>query len=941
MSNKRDLSSGYASSATLPPGTARPSMQQLLAAHSPSPSPSPVSVNLPRSRPSSASSATHSEPGTPLESPLSATEPGHFFPGHHHHSANQLHTLATHHSNNNAAAAPLQSTHIQDAVQVNDVLFSRRLEHELLQPLPLLSPLSFDPLSFIQSTFPDTSVDKAGQLHGYVTQLHTTIQKLFENKYIREDKTAEHTHVLRCIEESSETYKGLLESVRAMCDSIESDQAEKAAVRQTPPRKESTAELQSDRELLTAVKRHMIMTLRALRNLHVLIDAVDSLLDLVEAGDYSNVRRDMEAILEIFSTLQQYEKQPIMQQLRECVNKHLLQLKKDLFAELRLILPHITDDLNFQRLHDSFTLIEELFGEPSIPGRTDLISWFAQMRLKPFHEMIRRRNARRNTKGGTVENLALEPLFKWMQEEMEQFNSQYVNVFPAHWCVPQVLLYYFTKELTKHVHETLRTVNDRQIDLLRPLQAVKEYEKWVIQQYGKEINERELCAAGLIELEPTTKQPQQRPIVSSNSTPSLSVYAVQNNAGAAPSTPNGNAKPKDAGNGAAPPAAAGTPSGPPNKRNSLSITVNPSAVNAFNQTSAPVSAGPSVKSEPMPPASAGVSSSPVLTSAASPATPQPPVTVTVTAPDNNTNGIAMPVGKGFEVHSALSACFDPYLMVFVEIESEKIDDVISHMEDPDQWSVMQGNSKSKPRFVGCDKMLLLAQKSIKLYSQLFQNECFNALVSEFKRGLIEYLRTVERRLPSLEEFTDQQINYVVVSMDTADYINERMASLSAAITKIIDETYKDYIDFSSVQSVVSEVLNRCMQLIKQYILHKLEPAFRAMAKTQWDSGNAVVDEHPFMKQMLSILRRELTGLAHIVSDAHLHAWMWLPVSASLAHDASVLSVCHRLFCVCRLPSLTSVPHSSALLSLTFGHTCKNVARSQRQLHSSCCWMSHK
>lgn len=379
--------------------------------------------------------------------------------------------------------------HIESSHEVADILFTRRLETELLQGVGQLQALSFDPLQFVESTFPDVSIDRGGKLHGYIVQLRSTVQKLFANKIVRNDHTTDHIHILKCIEECTDTYRGLLESVKAMSESIEAEEKSLNDKSQTPLRRDSKSDIVSDRLQLSAIRKHIIYTLRAFRNLHFAVESIDMLADLVDSRDFSNIRRLFDGFDYVFGSLTPYQTQPLIKELIQHVEVLKSQIKKDLFEELRIILPHITDNLNIQRLIDSCLLIDELFSDPGCAGKVDLCSWFIQMRLKPFTEILRKR-AMKNSK--MIENLSLEPLFKWLQDELAIINVEYRDIFPADWRMEQLLIYSFTSQLAKYISETLKNANDRQIDLFKPLQACKEFEKWIIKEFGTSITEQEV-----------------------------------------------------------------------------------------------------------------------------------------------------------------------------------------------------------------------------------------------------------------------------------------------------------------------------------------------------------------------------------------------------------------------------------------------------------------
>jgi len=94
--------------------------------------------------------------------------------------------------------------------------FGRRVRELLAQPLPQHQPLAFKPIEWVNATFPHERAAAGGTLGDYLIQFHRSVRDLSRMRAVSSDPAIGHALVLHALEGMSESYMGLMETVKEM-----------------------------------------------------------------------------------------------------------------------------------------------------------------------------------------------------------------------------------------------------------------------------------------------------------------------------------------------------------------------------------------------------------------------------------------------------------------------------------------------------------------------------------------------------------------------------------------------------------------------------------------------------------------------------------------------------------------------------------------------------
>ena len=435
--------------------------------------------------------------------------------------------------------------------------FGARVQELLGASVPQPAPLSFIPLDWVQTTFPHLELIAGSKLEGYIKQLKRTVRDLAKTREVMSDGEPNHPLVLHALEGMVEAYLGLFDSIKEMikfqgvelkafhaanpdaavnaalaaaqkamatdsngnangtATSPSSAAATAAAASASPASPVSAVEMQrqildSDHSTLTSIKRHCVRTLRALRNLHVLVCAVDCLKDILADKEFRCARLTFQAITDIYNTLTLYSKLTLLSQLNDHVDIYKAHLRKEIFQAFREHVgkmlegtlpgmpPAVRNKLiaqgkdvttprmiSLSKLHHCCKLIDLLY---SSVERKELVKWWVSVQIHAYQQQVTRKvfgdttgqsSPTVYTASGALAGFEpLEKQFAWIWAELkDMYDAEYAQVFPRGWYVDALFVRRFFETLRLQIASTLEADEKRIKDENETRRAVSEAKK--------------------------------------------------------------------------------------------------------------------------------------------------------------------------------------------------------------------------------------------------------------------------------------------------------------------------------------------------------------------------------------------------------------------------------------------------------------------------------
>ena len=347
-------------------------------------------------------------------------------------------------------------------------IFSPQLQTALQEVLPSADPLdspSFDPIAYINASFPDESSLAGNKLDVFLSGLRKQVKQY--NDIITRD-VREHSCTRSVTRDAIDHATASITQLFNKIKQIKDKAAESEVMVQ---------EICKDIRSLDHAKRHLTATIIALRNLHMLVSAVGQLDYMVAEKQYRDAARLIRAIDDLFSLFVSYKHIDKIQQLDSAVNRTKELCKEQLQHEFHRLLPtlqpvakqsrHTMDDeppaavdedeqkATRQQLAEACMLIEVL----DATFKQSIFLWFSSLLLEDYVALYSY-----GKEGATIEQI--DRRYAWCKRMIRNYDDTYLSVFPVDWEMPAYVATQFCKMTKQHITKILQgnpKVSHRQI----------------------------------------------------------------------------------------------------------------------------------------------------------------------------------------------------------------------------------------------------------------------------------------------------------------------------------------------------------------------------------------------------------------------------------------------------------------------------------------------
>lgn len=650
------------------------------------------------------------------------------------------------------------------------------------------------------------------------------------------------------------------------------------------------AELAQDHAALQSVKRHCVKTLRALRNVHVLVSGVDALRDIIADKEFHSARLAFAAITDLFATLTAYSRLPVLRSLNGHVECYKAALRKEIFSAFRehlgasyLAAPSNTGAkaakiVSLSRLHHCARLIDLLY---SSVERKELVKWFVAVQIQSYNQLVARRtfgDVLTPTLGANGQPTGFELLDKqlaWVWSELKSmWDDEYVQVFPSQWYVDALFVRKYFEILRLQVSTTLEAQEQRIKDENETRRALTEAKK-----------------ARAIMMEMNRMQ-------HSGSSTNLSGQR-SGGAGNAAAAANGRAKP--ATDPAAPQRPNGASDSPPASRPGLAHS------SSFSGSSP--DAGSTIDGDDKPlqfdfykPLLRTIEfenqmRARWLNEHSDVNLTEDDLFVVLGTVENPALGGDPALAKNpppypFQFAGYISSAFHPYLPHMLRSERTRFYNFLEALDEEEQWEV-ESAEISTCHFSAATKLFVMIQKSMERYSKVMPGDCFLDLFKEYRAAISNYLELLSKHLPTARALEEEEVQSICATINTCDYILDRCTSLANTVIQMLtghspDSTddlteeqqsflgvLREHVDWTSVEEQVSHLTHRSTHALAGNIVRRLEPSLAHMkdnksgATANGGAGAAVSDENKYVREIIATLKQQLTDKAKMSSFAYL------------------------------------------------------------------------
>ncbi|GBB95458.1 hypothetical protein RclHR1_02540012 [Rhizophagus clarus] len=235
-------------------------------------------------------------------------------------------------------------------------------------------------------------------------------------------------------------------------------------------------EITKDIKSLDYAKRHLTISITALKRLQMLVTAVDQLKIMAHMKQYKETSQLLQAVLQLASYFKTYKSIKQIAELSISIVTFQNELKKQIFEDFESSFAS-DGNLTVQTapLGDA-CLVIDIMGQDV---KNQLINWYCERQLKEYKRIFR----------GSDEIASLDNTsrrYAWIKRVLKNFDEEHADIFPLHWNVSEVLCSKFCEITREDLVKTLsRAGNELDVKtLLKNLQLTLEFENQLLKRFA-------------------------------------------------------------------------------------------------------------------------------------------------------------------------------------------------------------------------------------------------------------------------------------------------------------------------------------------------------------------------------------------------------------------------------------------------------------------------
>nr|GLL23197.1 vacuolar protein sorting-associated protein 53 A isoform X1 [Ipomoea trifida]GMC77247.1 vacuolar protein sorting-associated protein 53 A [Ipomoea batatas] len=237
-------------------------------------------------------------------------------------------------------------------------------------------------------------------------------------------------------------------------------------------------------------------------------------------------------------------------------------------------------------------------------------------------------------------------------------------------------------------------------------------------------------------------------------------------------------------------------------------------------------------------------------------------------------------GAGFNFRGIISSCFEPHLIVYVELEEKTLMESLEKQMQEETWEIEEG-SQTNILSSGI-QVFAIIKRSLKRCSALTKSETLFNLFKVFQKILKAYATKLFARLPKggtgivaaatgidgQIKTSDKDERVICYIVNTAEYCHKTSGELAENVSKIIDPQFVDKVDMSEVQDEFSAVITKSLMTLVHGIETKFDTEMAAMTRVPWGTLESVGDQSEYVNGINTILTSSIPVLGNLLSTIY-------------------------------------------------------------------------
>ncbi|KAJ0603347.1 putative vacuolar protein sorting-associated protein [Helianthus annuus] len=234
--------------------------------------------------------------------------------------------------------------------------------------------------------------------------------------------------------------------------------------------------------------------------------------------------------------------------------------------------------------------------------------------------------------------------------------------------------------------------------------------------------------------------------------------------------------------------------------------------------------------------------------------------------------LAVP-GAGFNFRGIISSCFEPHLMVYVDLEERTLMEHLEKLLQDEAWGMDDGSQTNI--LSSSMQVFLIIRRSLKRCCALTRNQTLLNLFKVFQRVLRAYAAKLLMKLPkggmgivAAAMTSDKDERLICYIVNTAEYCHKTAGELAENVSKIIDSELSDAVDMSEVQDEFTAVITKALVTLVHGVETKADIEMAAMTRVPWGTLESVGDQSEYVNNINIILTGSVPTLGSLLSPVY-------------------------------------------------------------------------
>lgn len=237
-------------------------------------------------------------------------------------------------------------------------------------------------------------------------------------------------------------------------------------------------------------------------------------------------------------------------------------------------------------------------------------------------------------------------------------------------------------------------------------------------------------------------------------------------------------------------------------------------------------------------------------------------------------------GAGFNFHGIISSCFEPHLIVYIELEQKTLMENLEKLVQEETWDIEEGGQNNV--LTSSMQLFLIIKRSLKRCSNLTKNQTLLNLFKVFERVLKAYAAKLKARLPKggmgivaaatgmdgQIKTSDRDERVICFIVNSAEYCQITSGELAESVSKIIDHQLATGVDISVVEEEFSGLITEALMTLVHGLETKFDAEMAAMTRVPWATLESVGDQSEYVNGINMILSSSIPALGRLLSPIH-------------------------------------------------------------------------